>query len=397
MAPARSFIRGAVVLLSAAATAIIVSGCHTLRAIDDLPPGTPKGWVVFVGDEGLPLSIARVAEGLEGKPYGARTPRGTPVAAACPPGRNDFVVRDPGGATRVTVPVAEGLVTYVGVAMQVTAAGPPIAYRTRVSVGTHPLPLAPRREDPAPLVTALVDGDWATRWAAARALERVSPPLEPTAAPLLTDMAREDAHELVRAAARRALGKAGKAPPAEPLAFISFMRGAEGWPLGEGLASFTSLLSEGYVLRVDDARGAAWRTRGLEDAAAGRDDLDVLMECRRQGGDATGAYGLTLGSGLATFLAFCVSPGGGAAVIRIVDGRERSTDLPWRFGAAAAITGTPVARIGVAKRGVRYELTVNGEAIGGFRDDDGMAVERVGVFVDGAQSVVFRKIVVAAP
>jgi hypothetical protein len=71
--------------------------------------------------------------------------------------------------------------------------------------------------------------------------------------------------------------------------------------------------------------------------------------------------------------------------------------MPRRYAAAPAITGTPVTRIEVTKRGIRYDLAVNGEPVGGFVDDTGLVVDRVGVFVDGAQSIVFRKIVVTAP
>jgi hypothetical protein len=84
-------------------------------------------------------------------------------------------------------------------------------------------------------------------------------------------------------------------------------------------------------------------------------------------------------------------------VLRYTEGRYRSSPLPWQFSAAAAITGTPVSRIEVSKRGARYEVVVNGEAAGSFTDGTGLAVDRIGVFVDGAQSVVFRKIVVTAP
>ncbi|OHD75069.1 MAG: hypothetical protein A2177_09995 [Spirochaetes bacterium RBG_13_68_11] len=353
--------------------------------------------MVFVSAQQLPLSVSRISNGNEGAAFDNRTSRATPVAVACSPGRNDFLVRDHDHETRVAVPVAEGMVTYVGVGMQVISEQPATAYNTRVSVGTHPLPFEAKAKDPAPLVTALVDRDWATRWAAARALERISPPLEPAATPLLTAMAREDAHELVRAAAESALESAGKLVPATPLAFMSFEESADGWPLGEGLASATSLVPEGYLLVVKDAQGTAWRVRGAGSAVADRGDLDILLECRWLGGNETAAYGLTLGSGPGTFNAFCVSRGGGATVLRFTDGRNLSAPLPWAYGAAAAITGTPVTRIEVAKRGTRYELAVNGEAVGDFTDGTGLAVTHLGAFVDDAQSVVFRKIIVTAP
>jgi hypothetical protein len=384
-------------LLSASVLAVLVSSCATLIVKDDLPRDAARGWVVFVSDERLPLRVSRISRGSEGEAFPTRTSRGTPVAAACPPGRNDFVVRDRDGETRVAVPVAEGLVTYVGVWMQVVSEAPTVAYQVRVTVGTHPLPIRAEAEDPAPLVTALADRDWATRWAAARALDRISPPLEPAAVPLLTELAREDEHGEVRAAARAALRSVGKPSSVEPLLFTSFSQSADGWPLGEGLASTTSLLPEGYLLAVKDAQGTAWRARGAGSAVADRGDLDILLECRWLGGNETTPYGLTLGSGPGTFNAFCVSRSGGATVLRFTDGRSRSIPLPWSYGAAAAITGTPVTRIEVAKRGSRYEIAVNGEAVGGFNDGTGLEVTHLGVFADGAQSVVFRKIVVSAP
>ena len=68
-----------------------------------------------------------------------------------------------------------------------------------------------------------------------------------------------------------------------------------------------------------------------------------------------------------------------------------------RFVTSIFATGTPVTRIEVTKRGTRYELAVNGETVGGFTDGTGLAVTHLGVFVDDAQSVVFRKIIVTAP
>jgi hypothetical protein len=383
-------------LFLATGLAILLASCATLVPKDDLPRDAEKGWVVFVSDREMPLRISRVTLGNEDAPFDNRTSRQTPVAVACPPGRNDFVVRDRDHETRVAVPVARGMVTYVGVRMQVIAEEPQTTYHTRVSVGTHPLPFEAKAKDPAPLVTGLVDRDWATRWAAARALERISPPLEPSATPLLTDLARDDPHELVRAAARRALASAGKPSPTEPLLFISFEQSADGWPLGEGLASVTSLVPEGYLLAVKDAEGTAWRVRSAGNAVTDRGNLDVLLECRWLGGNGTTGYGLTLGSGSSSFNAFCVSRSGGATAVRFINGREASAPLPWTSVAAAAITGTPVTRIEVAKRGSRYEVTVNGEPVGAFDDGTGLAVTHLGVFVDDAQSVVFRKIVVTA-
>jgi hypothetical protein len=390
-------IRTTAPLVLAAGLAALLASCATLITRDDLPRDAARGWVVFVSDQQLPLSVSRISNGNEGAAFDNRTSRATPVAVACPPGRNDFVVRDHDHETRVVVPVAEGMVTYVGVGMQVISREPATTYNTRVSVGTHPLPFNSKAKDPAPMVTALVDRDWATRWAAASALERISPPLEPTATPLLTAMAREDAHESVRAAAQRALASAGKPSPTDPLLFMSFEQSADGWPLGEGLESATSLMPEGYLLAVKDVQGTAWRVRGAGSAVADRSDLDVLLECRWLGGNESAAYGLTLGSGPSTFNAFCVSRSGGATVLRITGGRSLPAPLPWAYGAAAAITGTPVTRIEVAKRGSRYEITINGEAVGGFTDGTGLAVTHLGVFVDDAQSVVFRKIIVTAP
>jgi hypothetical protein len=390
-------LRTVVPLLPAIGLAVLLASCATLITKDDLPRDAEKGWVVFVSDDRLPLSVSQVTYGNEGAPFGNRNSRGRPVAVACPPGRNDFMVQDHDHETRVAAPVAEGMVTYVGVRMQVISEEPATAYSTRVSVGTHPLPFDSRARDPAPLVTALVDRDWATRWAAARALERISPPLELSATPLLTAMAREDPNEQARAAARSALKSAGKPVPAEPLAFLSFEQSADGWPLGEGLASIASLLPDGYRLEGMDPNGTAWRVHGTVRALADREDLDFLLECAWRSGSETAAYGLTLGSGPGTFNAFCVSRTGGVIVTRFADGRRQSTPLPWEYSEAAAITGTPVARITVSKRGARYELSVNGEAVGGFTDGTGLAVDRVGVLVDGAQSVVFRKIIVTAP
>jgi hypothetical protein len=394
--------RTAPCLLLAAVLASLLAACSGLSVRDDLPPGAEKGWVVFACDDRLLASIARIVDAREGEPFASRTARGTPVATACPPGRNDFVVHDRYGETRVRVPVAEGMVTYVGVALQVAsgnsdADGGSTAHHTRISVGTHPLPFEARVDDPAPLVTALVDGDWATRWAAARALARIPPPLEPSAAPLLTAMAREDAYGEVRAAARSTLAAAGRPVPPHPLAFLSFAESADGWPLGEGLASTTSLVAEGYVLEVNDPKGTAWRAIDLRDALAGRGDLDVLLECRWLSGKGTTAYGLTLGSGPGTFHAFCVSREGASSVIRFIGGRQASAPLPGNASAAAAITGTTVTRIEVVKRGARFEVTANGEDAGGFSDTNSLGITHLGVFADGEQAVVFRKIVVTAP
>lgn len=306
-------------------------------------------------------------------------------------------MRERSGEVRVAVPVANGMVTYVGVGTQVISESPTAAFVTRTSVGTHPLPFRPDARDPAPLVTALVDRDWATRLAAIRALERISPPLEPAATPLVEALAREDAYNEVRRAARALLASAGKSLPAEPLVFVGFERSADGWPLGEGLGSTTSLPAEGYLLAVQDPKATAWRNHDVGAVLAGREDLDILLECRWLGGEETGAYGLTLGSGAGTFTTFCVSRRGGATALRYADGRSLPALLPWAYGAAPAITGTPVTRIEVAKRGSRYRFTVNGEAAGSFTDAASFPVSHLGVFVDGDQSVVFRKIIVTAP
>jgi len=389
--------RAAVPTLCAAALAFLLASCATMVVRDDLPREAEKGWVVFASEDRLPLRIARIANGTVGESHPNRTSRGTPVAAACPPGRNEFLVREPSGEARVAVPVASGMVTYVGVGTQVISESPTAAFVTRTSVGTHPLPFRPDARDPAPLVTALVDRDWATRLAAIRALERISPPLEPAATPLVEALAREDARGEVRRAARALLRSAGKPSPAEPLVFVGFERSAEGWPLGEGLASTTYLQAEGYLLSVKEPQATAWRNRDVGATLAGRDDLDILLECRWLGGEETGAYGLALGSATGTFTAFCVSRRGGATALRYAEGRSLPALLPWAYGAAPAITGTPVTRIEVSKRGSWYRLTLNGEAAGSFTDTTGLPVSRLGVFVDGDQSVVFRKIIVTAP
>ncbi|MCX7028534.1 MAG: HEAT repeat domain-containing protein [Spirochaetes bacterium] len=384
-------------VLLAAVLAVLLASCATISVRDDLPPGAEKGWVVFVSDDRLALSISRISNGSEGEIFSDRTSRGTLVATACPPGRNDFAVRDRDNASRVRVPVAEGMVTYVGVRMQVISEEPTTTYDIRMSVGTHPLPFDPRAKNPAPLVTALVDNDWATRWAAVKALERISPPLEPAATPLLISMAREDAYEQVRAAAQSVLQSVGKPAPAKPLVFMSFEQSADGWPLGEGLASVTSLVPEGYLLEGTVSKGTAWRARSMGNALVDREDLDFLLECRWLSGNEATAYGLTLGSGPGTFNAFCVSREGGVIATRFTDGRYRSAHMPWKTSAAAAITGTTVTRFEVLKRGARYEVVVNGEEVGGFTDEIRLAVTHVGVFVDDLQSVVFRKIVVTVP
>lgn len=389
--------RRATAIVAAAAIALLLASCATYRIRDDLPPGAPKGWVVFVADQNLPLSLSRLAGAAAGVVLPDRDPRGRPVAIACPPGRNDFLVRDSAGETRLTVAVVEGMVTHVGILKQAVSRDPAATWYPRVSVGTHPLPLDPRTADPAPFVTALADRDWATRWAAAKGLARIAPPLEPSATPLLTAMAREDPQARVRAAARSTLAAAGKPVPPEPLVFVSFEQDADGWPLGDGLASSASLVAEGYLLEETDPTATAWRISGPDEAIRGTEDLDVLLECRWLGGSGSAGYGLVLASGPGTFLAFCVSRDGGAIVTRNVDGRRVATLLPWNGSAAPAITGTPVCRIEVGKRGTRYTVTVNGEPVGSFVDGSGLAVDRVGVFVDGAQSVVFRKIVVAVP
>jgi hypothetical protein len=390
-------LRAAAALSLAAGLAILLAACATLVVKDDLPRDAEKGWVIFVSNERLPLRVSRVAGGAATGAFGNRTARGTPVAVACPPGLGEFALEDGDQPARVAVPVARGMVTYVGVRRQVIAGQPPTEYATRISVGTHPLPIDAKNRDPAPLVTALADRDWATRWAAVKALDRMPLPLEPAATPLLTALAREDPYAAVRTAARRTLESAGKPSPAEPLAFLSFEQSADGWPLGEGLSSVTSLAPEGYLLQVRDTGATAWRSIGAGDAVSSKADFDVLVECRWVGGIETAAYGLTLGSGPATFNAFGVARNGGATVLRYTEGRYRSSPLPWQFSAAAAITGTPVSRIEVSKRGARYALVVNGEAAGSFTDGTGLAVDRIGVFADSAQSVVFRKIVVTTP
>jgi hypothetical protein len=289
------------------------------------------------------------------------------------------------------------MVTYVGVARQEISVEPAAAWYTRISVGTHPLPFDPKAKDPAPFVTALADSDWATRWAGARGLGRLRPPLEPSATPLLTALARDDPYGQVRAAALDTLRSAGKPSPAEPLVFMSFEESAAGWPLGEGLASLTALLPEGYLLEGRDPGGTAWRVHATENELAGREDLDFLLECSWRSGNPAGAYGLALGSGQGTFNAICVSRSGGAVVARFTDGSHVSDLLPWTTSATAAISGIPVTRIEVSKRGASYEIVVNGEAVGGFTDGARLEIDRVGVFVDGKQSVLFRKIVVTAP
>jgi hypothetical protein len=201
----------------------------------------------------------------------------------------------------------------------------------------------------------------------------------------------------MRAAARNTLAAAGRTVPAEPLVFVSFEQDADGWPPGEGLASSASLVAEGYQLEVTDPAATAWRIAGPDTAILGSEDLDILLECRWLGGSGSTGYGLALASGPGTFLAFCVSRDGGTIVTRVADGRRAATPLPWTAAAAPAITGTTISRIGVGKRGARYAVTVNGEPVGSFVDGSGLELDRVGVFVDGAQSVVFRKIVVAAP
>ena len=72
----------------AAGLAALLASCATLVVNDDLPRDAEKGWVVFVSDERLPLSVSRVTLGNEGAPFDNRTARATPVAVACPPGRN---------------------------------------------------------------------------------------------------------------------------------------------------------------------------------------------------------------------------------------------------------------------------------------------------------------------
>ena len=390
-------VRRVIALLPAVSIAIVLASCATYRVRDALPSDAEKGWVVFVAEDGLALSLTQASGAAAGEPFVDRDPTGTLVATACPPGRNDFLVRDGGSETRVSVPVAVGMVTHVGVRRQVISKDPTATWHTRISVGTHPLPFDAKASGPAPFTAALVDRDWATRRGAAEGLARIGPPLEPSATPLLTGLAREDPQSEVRAAARSTLAAAGKPVPMEPLVFVSFEQDADGWPIGEGLSSSTSLAAEGYRLDATDPAGTAWRISRPDEAIRTTEDLDLLLECRWLGGSGSGGYGLALASGPGTFLAFCVSRDGSTIVTRVADGRRAATPLPGNASAAPAITGTTISRIDVEKRGTRYTVTVNGEPVGSFVDGSDLAVDRLGVFVDGAQSVVFRKIIAAAP
>ncbi len=397
MREARTAIPRTIAALPAILITLLVASCATYQVRDELPPDAEKGWVVFVVDAGPPLSLSQVSGASAGESFPDRDGAGKLVASACPPGRNDFLVRDRDFETRVTVPVAEGMVTHVGVRRQVTSDDPTGTWYTRISIGTHPLPFAADASDPAPFVTALVDQDWGTRRAAVEGLRRIGPPLEPSATPLLTALAGDDPQAEVREAARSLLASLGKPVPAPALLFVSFAVSADGWPLGGGLASSVALVAEGYRLEGQDPRGTAWRSRDAGDAISSREDLDVMLECRWMGGSGAAGYGLTLGSGPATFLAFSVDRDGGTLVTRFTDGKRVATPLPRNPSAAPAITGTPVTRIEVTKRGARYQVAVNGEAVGGFTDSTGLEIARLGVLVDGEQSVVFRKIVVTSP
>jgi hypothetical protein len=393
--------------LAAIGLAVLLASCATQPIRDNLGPGAPRGWVAFVSEQDLFIQIVQIRNGLESEPFTNTDFWDAPVAIACSPGRGDFVVRHKDSEERLVVPVTEGFITYVGVRMQVKrfvegAYESTTTYYVRSSVGMHPLPYGGESTDPGLFLAALDDPDWATRSKALEALESLQPDLDGAAIDRLTAITREDPSGSVRSAAIGLMEALGKPRPARPLAMVGFEWNADDWFLGTSSGSTTSLVPDGYLVECGNAEAAAWQVFRPKDSWArpaleGREDLDFVMECSWQSGKQTNAFGLLLGADAQTFHAFCVSRNNGVIIARFTDGAYRSTPVPWKTFAAAAIDRAPLTRIVVSKRGDRYEMSVNGTPVGGFTDETSLAVTHLGVFVDDVQSVVFRKIVALAP
>lgn len=383
----------------------LLVSCATLGTHDDLDPGAAKGWVMFLNDEIVaPITIAPVSAGVEGPAFRS-TDRviGAPVRIACPPGPNEFVVRHQHYQERIIVQVAEDAITYVGVQAQVTAhdftgTATTTTYLVRSTAGIHPLPLHQDVPDPAPYLAALSDTDWATRMEAVRGLLRLRPVLDPARVEQLTAMAREDPSHAVSASARVLLKKLALPVPAPPIISWSFRENVELWSAGVSETIVTSYVPEGYLLEGKGREMFWWRTRFPPEIGA-REDLDIVMECSWKNGARNMAFGMTIGGDDRSFNAFCVNAQGGAVVLSLKDGALASgpSPVPWTDAASAQIVARPVTRIEVRKRGADYSLSVNGIPAGGFSDESRLAIGRIGVYLSGAQSVVFHKIVVTAP
>jgi hypothetical protein len=398
-------------IVGALVVLLLASSCATTDLIvmeqDEAQPGA-RAWVAFIED-GTQVYIRKVVGGVEGGTL--RIKKGKlPVAIPCEPGDNEFAIYDKTGLVEhLVVPAAEGAVTYVGIRMVVLEwrwvpqnvggtwrwVATPVRYLVRSSVGSHPLPADAAAADPVPYFAALEDADWATRMIAIGNLERVNPVLDERQWMTLATLSREDSSAPVWQAAGQFFRRTRNQMPDPPMAIAYFDRSVYGLPLESNNSVAASLVSQGYQMESKLEKQSVWEMLRSSTIRAVQ-NIEYALECSWVAGATSGAFGLTVGYDDNNFNAFCVTKDGEAAVLAFRGGSLRSTPIEWRQDLSDEIRGSEVVRIGVSRRRADYTMTVNGKPVGTFTDKD-MRSGLVGLFLNGRQTVVYRKLVVFQP
>lgn len=392
-------------------TPFLFLSCTSLPIYDVLPSEEPRGYVAFhtvngqPGNPGIDLLISQFLDGKsESEAPHIRFMQG-PVRFACPPGENEFVVSHQNWQQRLVINVMQDAVTWAGVRGIVTDVKTVSGYNTpgsttttytlQSSVGSHPLPL---RADPAELnryLAAMTDDDWATRYAAVRALLEMDVSFDTEAVKILTKVAGEDPITLIRHWARELLSDRKLPVPQEPR-YIESWEESGPWVVGTTDTYSFGFVSSGYEARIEGKDDARWAFVRAPEPVWQKRNLDAVIELRWTGGSDIGGFGLLLGQSSNDFYAYCISGNSGAAVLNYTDGGFAGFAIPWTMDAESAIDHAGFSRIEVQLRGEKISMKVNDIPIGEFQDTRNLLLEQIGVYIYGAQ-VVFHKIVITSP
>ena len=195
-------------------------GCARLLTTDKVPEGSPKGYVEFY-ELGWPLmghriySIQKDRGILEGRmlPITRFSKKSWRRVAKIP---GDYVFRIEIGTRheQVIVKILSDMVTLVRIETKIietkTTYFPTMIttyYTWTATVGERRIPLKLDLNALEPLLSALDDPDWGTRWHAAEALGQMGKVAGEMAVKRLTELLKDDPNEHVREAAKDAQEK----------------------------------------------------------------------------------------------------------------------------------------------------------------------------------------------
>jgi hypothetical protein len=209
-----------------AAAALALCAWASLKTIDDIGKDPPKGYVSFYSPQ-LHISVTEAGKRpvtLKNSDFWRLYPE---LRIARPPGRYFFTLAHRNYSASFEVEVLPERISYVSVDMiylsrtsdrsymygQGATVTTATYHNVWTSLGATPLPLVPGGGNAAEIITALDDGDWATRLFAIRALEQAKRDPGPEGISRLKAAAVMDRKQDVREAAQSLLAALGEETP----------------------------------------------------------------------------------------------------------------------------------------------------------------------------------------